>query len=346
MQDTVNRILDTVNRIQDAGIRLLAKNTIFSILYPIFYILFSTFYFLVSVSTVSAQSVTLSIDPPVVEALLTPNKSFIQSFTLQATGSDLVAVPTIHLVKPEGISGHVTVDSTPVDPSHIPLTVVSLTHPLGVPFDIVGGEARFDLQFEAASSDISEDVYLALVVKVGPGESFDKSSTTYPAISALILTTITPSGVLPINLEISGFDLPVIHDSWHTLSFSPELSNSTPIMIRPTGKFDIISPTGSTKSSLDLFPSLILGNSSRRLQSMTHDLPTSLSWKPSWSNIGPYRFNLLITTSGGTKLSQVEKVVWILPIRLIIITILLLIIFYRLTWNKQITKVKSYHEKN
>ena len=66
---------------------------------------------------------------------------------------------------------------------------------------------------------------------------------------------------------------------------------------------------------------------------------TPLAWTPKWSHIGPYRIRLIITSQGGTKISEIEKVVWILPLRLIFIGCILIIIIYRLTYYDKKTIV-------
>ena len=306
----------------------------------IFYLALSTLYFILSTSSVSAQSVELSINPPVVEALVAPNKKFSQVFHFKTSQAGVVVIPELHLVKPEGADGHSTIDPAPVDPATIPLVVTS-TPSFGSRVNLAGNDATFTLTFEAASSDLSQDVYLALVLKVEPKDLFEKSSVTSPAISALILTTITADGTYPVNLEIQNFEPALFHDSWLPLDIAPLLQNNSSFMIRPKGKYEIVSPTGRSIYSADLYPNLILGKSSRTIKGILNDLPISLDWQPKWSNIGPHKLKLTIETQGGTKLSQIEKLVWIIPLRLIIILTLLIIILYRLTRPKQPSTLDS-----
>jgi hypothetical protein len=289
---------------------------------------------------VHAQSVELSINPPVVEALVAPNKKFSQIFHFKTSQAGVVVIPELHLVKPDGVDGHSVIDPNPVEPSKIPLVVTS-TPSFGSRVNLAGNDATFTLTFEAASSDLSQDVYLALVLRVEPVNIFEKSSVTSPAISALILTTITADGTYPISLEIQNFEPSLFHDSWLPLNIAPLLQNSSPFMIRPKGKYEVISPTGKTIYTTDLYPNLILGKSSRNLQSIVDDMPKDLNWQPKWSNIGPHKLKLTIETQGGTKLSQVEKLVWIIPLRILIVLALLFIIIYRLTRPKQPSTLDS-----
>lgn len=280
--------------------------------------------FFIFAPSAHAQSISLSVSPPVVEIMLAPNKQVSQTFTLKTTGENVNVIPELHLVKPSDSSGHMEIDLNPLIPSTIPLTI-NITGPNNMP----------TLTFETANTDIPQDIYLALVFRtVGAGSSRPSNTTLSPAISSLILVTINPSDVIPINLEVRDFSPPFFHDSWLPLTISPIIDNKVGIMIRPQGLYEVIDPSGKTIFSLSLYPNLILGNSSRRIlgSSSTSEVKGALTsevltWSPKWSNIGPHRLRLTITTTGGTQISQVERIVWILPIRIIVLTTLFLILF-------------------
>ncbi|MFH2085861.1 MAG: hypothetical protein ABII21_03710 [bacterium] len=277
------------------------------------------------VTPIHAQSVSLSVSPPVIEMIIAPGKSVTQSFTLDTQGEEVSITPTLHKAIPVDSMGHVLVDPKPLDLKTLPLAI-----------KISGPDTSPTLTFTAENTDKAADVYLALVFEATSPTPLNKSTTTTPAISALILATVNPTGVIPINLEIKDFSPPLIHDSWDPLIMIPTLTNSTSIMIRPIGSYEIINPWGKSVFSLPLYPNLILGNSDRKIlgshtrcEGSPHtgcvDLaPISLTWSPTWKNIGPYRLHLTLTTQGGTKITDIEKVVWIFPIK---ITIYLVIIF-------------------
>lgn len=282
---------------------------------------------LVLPSQVSAQSASLSISPPVVEILLSPGKPMTQTFNLKVQGDDLNFIPELRLVEPADDQGHVKVNPTPLTDNTLPLRITSSPSPLGHPLKTSGGTTSLTLTIEAPASEIPHDIYLALVVNTEHGNAPLSSSSTTPAISSLILVTVSPTGSLPLDLEVADFNPPSLHDSWAPLSLTPSVNNQAPIMIRPEGKYEIISPGGKTIYSLPLYPHLVLGNSTRQLKGMDdNNSPISLIWSPSWSDFGPHRLRLTLSTIGGTQLSQIERVVWILPIRLLLIITLFLII--------------------
>ena len=291
--------------------------------------------YLLCATPIHAQSVSLSISPPVVEILLAPNKKVSQVFTLKTQGENIAITPELHLATPSDSDGHMMIDPKPLNPNSLPLTAI-ITSP--TIHDLQS--TIYNITFEAANTDVSQDVYLALVFRASPPSTiYDLRSTiTSPlarqslgvggAISSLILITITPAGVIPIDLSLKNWDLPFFHDSYLPLTLTPELTNNTSVMIRPQGDFTVISPTGKTIFSLPLYPNLVLGHSSRNIQ---------LSYSPSWHDLGPYRLRLTLTTEGGTQITQREKVIWIIPLRLILIICVLIILILGLTQRKKNT---------
>ncbi|MFH2019597.1 MAG: hypothetical protein ABII80_03230 [bacterium] len=302
----------------------------------LFFTIFS--FQLVVAKPVSAQSVSLSITPPVVEILLSPNKKIIQAFTIKNQAESGQFVANLHLVTPIDSEGHVSVSPTPLDPSSTPL-LLSLQNAdltFNTPFAIKAGESQqLVISISGSNTDVPLDTYFALVVSSAPSNINSELSSTIPGISSLLLVTLTPDGNLPVSLELTDFDPPAVHDSSLPLTLHPLLHNKTSTMIRTEGKFEVISPRGETLLSLPLYPHLTLGSSSRLLQSTVDDQPSPLSWSPSLLNIGPYRLRLTITSLGGTTIQEIERTVWLLPIRVLIIlaiillTLLTLLLYHR-----------------
>lgn len=309
-------------------------------LLPILYTLYSILHTFAALAKISAADVSLSISPPVVEILIAPNKKLTQTFILKLDGDNLTVTPELHLFKPSDNAGHVALDPLPLNPALIPLVVTS-SLPLNTPHIVSGETISIALTFEAPTSDLPQDLYLALVVKTGAIEPIESDPTTSPGISSLILVTINPTSVLPINLEITDFETPHLHDSALPLELSPSLKNNADIMIRPEGKLEVFSPTGKTVFSTDLYPNLVLGNSSRTLYSIQDTLYSPLSWAPSWKNLGPHRVRLTIMTQGGTKLSEIEKTVWVLPIRATIIIFLGMLVLVIIWKNRSSSNVSD-----
>lgn len=293
------------------------------------------------VTAVHAQSVGLSISPPTVEILLAPNKKVTQTFILKNQGETVDIVPEIHAVTPSDSVGHVAVDLHPVDPSSLPL-LVSSDHPLGTPFPLpAGAVVPVAIMVEGANVDAPVDTYLAVVFKaISPLSPLSSPFSPIPAISSLLLVSLTPTGTLPIKLELTSFDLPLIHDSMTPLPIPAVVKNQAEVMIRPGGSLTVLAPQGKTVAALPLYPNLILKGSERIIlaEKMGADGKTPegvpLSWQPQWYEIGPYRLRLAVTTEGGTKVTETEKIIWLLPIRAIgvgfLLALVIIILLYKL----------------
>ncbi len=293
-----------------------------------------------AVTPVVAQSASLAISPPVIEILLAPNKKIVHAFKLTNQGESSDFVANIHTLTPSDSNGHSIIDPTPLDPSTIPLTIslANADRELGQPFHLDSNDStQLVLEIEGANTDITIDSYLALVITpIIPSSQPPKAdppwADTLPSISALILTTLSPDGIIPINLKVTDFNIPSIHDSTTPLTISAKLTNSSNIMLRPQSTLIISKPQQSNSDEITLDPNLILANSSRTL-TVNSSPPI---YHPKWYYIGPYEFTLKVTTEGNSQITSITKTVWLLPIRAIItLALLALFITYLLLLTKK-----------
>ena len=291
-------------------------------LFTLTLILLTAYCTLHTAKPVLAQNVGLAISPPVVEVLLAPNKNIVQSFQLTNQGESTQFVANIHTITPTDSDGHSIIDPTPIDPTTIPLviTLANADRELGTPFTLSAHDStQLVLSIEGASTDVSQDVYFALVIT--PTLNQNSSSTSIPGISSLILLTLTPDGALPIKLRVDGFDLPILHDSALPLPVPATITNSSDIMIRPTGTLIIYKTNQNISEEITISPNLVLAHSSRTITTLSE----SLIYRPTWYSFGPHQFELTIHSPGGSQITQVTKTVWLLPIRALITTILIAI---------------------
>lgn len=274
-----------------------------------------------------AQSAGLSISPPVVEIILSPNKKVIQAFNIKNQGESGQFVINLHAVSPDGEQGHVTLDPQPLDPSSIPIliTLQNSDLTLGQPFHLAeGSSTQIVLGIEGSTTDTTLDTYFALVISSASSSAAISSSA---GISSLIFTTLTPSGTLPVDLEVTGFDPPLLSDSSSELNLTVSVANQSPTMLRVQGNLTLESSTGTIQQELSLYPTLILSHSSRIMTQTYGDPPisTPLVLAPDTFRFGPYRLRLTLTTVGGSTIQELERIIWIVPLKLTIIILVLLI---------------------
>lgn len=314
-------------------------------------IIFALLNFLVTTtSTIHAQSVGLSISPPVIEILMKPNTSLIQAVTIKNQGETTNIVPEIVPIVPIDSFGHTSLDFTNSS-IYSPLTISleNANYQLNQPFTLRSGDsAQLVLRLESASIVEPEDIYLALAISALSNQTGD--STIISTISSLILATITPTTNIPIDLEISAFPLAKIHDSINPLDITGTLTNNTPHMIRPVGTITITNLKEHTVYEQSIYPHLILKESSREIEGLYQENetsaaePTPLSWKPSLLDIGPHQVTLTINSQSGDLITELSKTVWILPIQItiyLLVAIILLLTYKSYRSNHQSTNLSG-----
>lgn len=264
-------------------------------------------------SSISA-SVGMSISPPVTEILISPNKSVSTTLQLTNNGNDADVILTLHSLIPQGNQGHSTVNPNPLDPTSIPLVVKLAGADLGIPFKLSAGQTKaITVQLDAANLDEPTDVYFALLARpLGP-DLANSVPTATAAISALFLTTITPTPSIPTNVALTPLDLPTIHDSATPLVFDIIAENKTSIMLLVQGTARLSSPNGTLLTESALEPKLILGNTTRQL--------SNFEFLFSDFALGPHALTIELTSLGGRVLTTSTQTIWILPLRYTLIAL-------------------------
>lgn len=301
---------------------------------PLAIILVTIFLHLSSIGhTAIAKSIGLSIAPPSLEIIMKPNTNIIQAYTIKNQGETMQFVAKIAKIMQIDNSGSTTIETKVFDPASTPLSfsLENADLKLSEPFLLESGNStQLVLKIESASISESEDSYLALTVEPYSPMQKPGNSGQQPVIASLILATVTPTESVPIELELTNFNPPMLHDSSRKLSFTPQLNNTSSIMIRPLGKLTITNWRGQIVHEQDLFPHLILGNTSRTMEGLIQEenkapISTPLSWKSKFS-WGPHLVNLAITTQKGTEILEETHTTWVLPLQSITYMFLLAVL--------------------
>ena len=275
----------------------------------------------------------MSVTPPVTEILISPNKSVSTTIQLTNDGEDTSIILSLHRLIPQGDQGHSTIDPKPLDPTSIPVVIKLVGKELGIPFKLSAGQTLpITIELEAANLDEPTDVYFALLARgINEGASPTESQAT-PGITALFMTTITPSASLPTNIALTPPELPIIQDTSIPLSFDVKAENKTGIMLQVQGKIKLMSPNKTLISESSIDPKLILGNTSRILSPFT--------FQSSYTHLGPHTLTIELSTVGGRTLTEHSYVVWMLPLRyLLVIAVVLVLVSIPLLRKFHLTRV-------
>ena len=224
---------------------------------------------------VHAQSVSLSLTPPLVELLIKPGKTVVIPYTVTNTGDPVVVVPNVTSFSPKGIMGSVSLRREIVGPVRFNLDNSDITFENGV-FLKTGARRKFLLKIRVPENAPSGDYYYTFYIKTDPGPLFTGKSISKSTVvvGSNILITISKTYTTENKGSISSFDLENsvkltifghrynIVDSLSAIPFSMIVKNNGHNYIKPHGEILVRGPLG-TVSKHTIIPVNILAGSSR-----------------------------------------------------------------------------------
>lgn len=226
---------------------------------------------------VYAQQVTLSIDPPIVQAKIKPGKSILVAYTVENKGDPTNLQFLIRPFVPVGQNGSLTL-------------IPQLEGP--VQFNLENADVLFEKPFFFASKEKRQavvrihiplgipdgDYYYMIIAETVPAFSLAGQSTGVASASlgAPLLISVTESGVTEIQAQIAELSFKpntvvslgkqkfTIVDSADTISITGSVRNMGKHMVQPNGI--ITHRTGNVKKNYAIIPQNILSNSQRVLK--------------------------------------------------------------------------------
>ncbi len=271
---------------------------------------------------VSAQSaISLSVSPPLFEAVIKPGKEVSQIYTISNNGGDTIITPKIVYFEAENDSGNVKLTEDEA--------------PEWVKYDKEPFNLRFqtDRQFTVLISppeDIEEiDHFLTLVFEsTTPTDILGQNAVFYKSqIGTNILLSISKDGNLKKSAQIVDFTAPFIIDSLKTIPYSLTLSNNGNSFWKPIGKIMV---NGKT---LKLAEQNVLSGSSRKISCIEDETLKECEVKEKFL-IGKYTANLEFTIDEDPKVYKKEVTTYVFPFTYSIIGLILLtLIRFRRIFN-------------
>lgn len=288
-----------------------------------------SFALLANPTKVYGQSVSLSLWPPLLEAMMQPGRSITAAYQLTNNSEiDLLIVPQIHSFEPLGNSGQIKISDQPAAGHQLPaadLPIFSLDsgEKFGEPFLLKLGESRqIILKITIPEKSPEKDHYHTLLFStVGlpslPGSSGDGGGASSVAqIGGNILITVSQTGKPILSGKVRRFSAPRIIDSFDHTPFGVILENTGRTFWKPFGSITI---TGilKQKDEIKLLEQNILAYSSREL--------TLEPYRPKFP-LGPFRANLNFSLNeDGPELSSTVAF-WYLPYKLFGLILVFLIV--------------------
>ncbi len=288
---------------------------------------FKTFYFLLVILTfnfcllpfilkqASAQTISLSIWPPLLEVQMMPGKSVTQNYQLvNNTDSFLEITPIIAPFEPDGENGQIKIlpaeklayDSSPY--------FFSFTTPekFDESFTLNPRETRqLSLKISLPKNNAEKDYYFTLLFSSAAGQESQKNQTASIAqIGTNIILTASRAEKPPLLGRIYKFSAPTIVDSFSPVDFTVVLENFGRTFFKPFGQITINGML-KQKGEIKLLEQNILAGSKRKL--------TLPSYRPNLP-IGPFKAKLefSLNEEGALPVLSTQIGFWYLPYKLII----------------------------
>lgn len=287
-------------------------------------ILHSIFYIPSYIPSVSAQQVTLSISPPIIETVIKPGKEILIAYDLKNYGDSTVISTKILPFYPKDNYGNILIKKEFEGPIRFSLdnSIIQLNEPF---FLKSGSGQQLLLRIRIPEGAPEGDYYYTILAETQPRADLSSgaASTAKATIGANILITVTNTGNLDNKGRISFFDTLArfkisffgkiirLFDSSDKIPVTLVINNYGRNIIKPYGKITLKGNFGE-KAEYDILPQNILAGSQRLIiatPSAEIKLKTPASLIMSGFFIGKYNLlaNLGFTEEGGpTQLSTIS----------------------------------------
>jgi hypothetical protein len=285
----------------------------------------------------NAQSVSLSISPPILEVLIKPGKTITQTYKLTNNGNSAIILPHIVKYDEKGI-----IDDADYKGENW-ISFLNNEISLNRPFLLDSNtEKQLTLKISPLAKSAEENYYLALVFTTQPDPIPNTTvSSVSETIGSVLLINVSNSGLMEKNSRISSFSLPTVLDSFGPLSVNIFVENTGKTYFRPQGKISLIGPIG--KAEYKLKPVVIFEGKNRELCAD----PESNTGQPDHGFIfpgffiGKYSMSVKFTMDDGNKEISASKTFIALPWKsatVIILFIIILVIYKKRIMRKNAKK--------
>lgn len=244
--------------------------------------------------TAKAQSaISLSVSPPLFEAIIKPGKEISQVYTLTNDGGETIITPKIVYFEPEGDSGNVKLTE-----KEAPEWVKYDKTPFSLKFQT---DKRFTVLISPPDEAEEIDHFLTLIFEsASPTDVLGQNAVFYkPQIGTNLLISVSKDGSLKKSAQITEFTAPFIIDSISPIKYTINLSNNGNSFWKPIGK---IITEGQT---LKLAEQNVLSGSNRNINCVENEVLSSCEIKGKFQ-IGKITSSLEFTIDEDPKVYKKE----------------------------------------
>lgn len=264
-------------------------------------------------SEVHAQSaISLSVSPPLFEAVVMPSKEVKQIYTVTNNGGDTIITPKILYFETENDFGNVVLTE-----DEAPEWVRYDKEPFSLKYQ---ENKQFTVLISPPEDAEEIDHFLTLVFEsTAPTDILGQNAVFYKSqIGTNILLSISKDGNPKKSAKIIEFTAPFIIDSIYPISYNLTLSNNGNSFWKPNGKIII-----NNQKNLNLAPQNVLSGNSRKLNCINDEILSECTFKGSLL-AGKYQADLEFTIDEDPKIYKQSATTYVFPFTYLGIGILLL----------------------
>lgn len=287
---------------------------------------------LLSPKSCSAQAFSLSIHPPILEAMIQPGKKIIYTFDLENhSSSSLNLTPRLVPFEAQGDQGHIRFTNEEA-PSFFSLLNSHIA--FGQPFSLGAGQKiQLVVRIAIPQNQPEGDYYQTLLVEQSSNqEQVGNISQSLGVVGANILLTVSQSGQPQRSLEVDSFTIPGAYfnqfvDSFDLVNFDLVLKNTGQAFVKPEGSIFIRPEKGEKDlQEIKIRPDNVLPDTARQMRC----LESPCFFKPP-QLIGSYRARFEFILDGKKYQSAISF--WVFPIKIALGLVLLLLFWLILLWR-------------
>lgn len=219
-----------------------------------------------------AQTLGISISPPIDEVMIIPGKEVIQTFTITNDGNDGMA--SIYLIpfRAQGEYGNVALDDEKIISNSSPyaswFSIISPVTSFGEKFYLAGGQTQnITIKISPPPDANEKDYYFTLLYELYndvSGSITPLGPINQARIGSNLLISLSKDGKPPKDLNLVEFSAPKIIDSLSKLNFNIRIGNYGSYVFKANGQI-IIKPTFGSSETLRIAPLNIIANSIRNI---------------------------------------------------------------------------------
>jgi len=261
-------------------------------------------------TAVQAQTISLSIWPPLLEVQMMPGKSVIQNYQLVNNSESFLEItPSVVPFEPDGENGLIKILAPDDSPYFFSFTS---KEKINEPFVLDPKESRqVSLKITLPKNNAEKDYYFTLLFSSSINPKDQKNQTSsISKIGTNILLTSSSVEKPPLLGRIYQFSAPLIIDSFSPVNFNLVLENYGRTFFKPFGQISI---TGilKQKGEIKLLEQNVLSGSKRKL--------TLPAYKPGLP-LGPFKAKLefSLNEDGALPVISTEIDFWYLPYKAIL----------------------------